>query len=79
MNALLNSLRLWSSSDGASANLTDDQLRREKDILDDRLGKLDSVRSLSGRCDSLLIAILCSKPPSSMPHQATYKVRAHFD
>ncbi|KAK5950264.1 hypothetical protein OHC33_008733 [Knufia fluminis] len=43
MNALLNSLRLWSSSDGSSANLTDDQLRREKDILEDKLGKLDSA------------------------------------
>lgn len=29
LNALLNSLRLWSSSDGTSAHLTDEQLKRE--------------------------------------------------
>jgi hypothetical protein len=79
MNALLNSLRLWSSSDGASANLTDDQLRREKDILEDKLGKLDSVRSHFERCDSLFIAILFPTLPSSMLHQASYKVCVHSD
>lgn len=46
LSALLNSIRLWASSDGTSANLTDEQLKREKKILEDKLGKLDSVCDL---------------------------------
>lgn len=43
MFQLLNSLRLWASSDGTSRNLTEGQLKREAEILKERLHKLDSV------------------------------------
>lgn len=46
LNALLNSLRLWSSSDGSNANLTDEQLQREKTVLESKLGQLDTVCTL---------------------------------
>lgn len=58
LNALLNSLRLWRSSDGTSANLTDEQLQREKDVLEGKLDQLDTVRSLSACMTSLLACSL---------------------
>jgi hypothetical protein len=47
LSQLLNSLRLWSSSDGTVANLTEGQKAREAQILADKLKKLDTV-SLEG-------------------------------
>jgi GTPase SAR1 family protein/predicted nucleic acid-binding Zn-ribbon protein len=44
MSQLLNSLRLWASSDGSSSNLTELQRSQEAKILKDRLDKLDKVR-----------------------------------
>lgn len=55
LSTLLNSLRLWSSSDGTNANLTDEQTQREKKILEDKLGKLDSVCGLFELYDTLLL------------------------
>ena len=43
MSQLLNSLRLWASSDGSSSNLTELQRSQEAKILKDRLDKLDKV------------------------------------
>lgn len=45
MFQLLNSLRLWASNDGTGKNLSEGQLQREGQILNDRLTKLDSVSS----------------------------------
>ena len=47
MSQLLNSLRLWASSDGSSNNLTELQKSQEAKILKDRLGKLDGVSAHS--------------------------------
>jgi GTPase SAR1 family protein len=43
MSQLLNSLRLWASSDGSSSNLTELQKSQEAKILKEKLGKLDNV------------------------------------
>ena len=45
MFQLLNSLRLWASNDGTGRNLTEGQLKREAQILKERLSKLDAVSS----------------------------------
>jgi hypothetical protein len=45
MFQLLNSLRLWASNDGTGRNLTKAQLKREAQILKERLNKLDAVSS----------------------------------
>ncbi|KIX00086.1 uncharacterized protein Z518_10223 [Rhinocladiella mackenziei CBS 650.93] len=41
MYQLLNSLRLWASNDGTSKNLSEGQLKREAQILKEKLSKLD--------------------------------------
>jgi GTPase SAR1 family protein len=43
LSQLLNSLKLWASSDGSSNNLTELQKSQEAKILKDKLSKLDSV------------------------------------
>ena len=78
LNALLNSLRLWSSSDGTSAHLTDDQLRREKEILEGKLGQLDTVRSLFGLYDPLF-ALFCSRCRKWLKCYANYRFRPSRD
>jgi hypothetical protein len=45
LSQLLNSLRLWASSDGSSNNLTEMQKWHEVTFLKDKLGTLDKVRS----------------------------------
>ena len=50
MFQLLNSLRLWAANDGSSRFLTEAQVKRESQILKERLGKLDSVS-----CPPLLV------------------------
>jgi hypothetical protein len=44
LSQLLNSLRLWSSSDGVGRMLSEGQLKREALWLEDRLNKFDKVR-----------------------------------
>src|SRR2546423_5308894 len=43
MSQLLNSLRLWASSDGSSSNLTELQKSQEAKVLKNKLSKLDRV------------------------------------
>ncbi|KAJ9613364.1 hypothetical protein H2200_003306 [Cladophialophora chaetospira] len=43
MFQLLNSLRLWSSNDGTGRQLTEGQLKREAQILKERMSKLDNA------------------------------------
>ncbi|EXJ55268.1 hypothetical protein A1O7_08194 [Cladophialophora yegresii CBS 114405] len=43
MFQLLNSLRLWASNESTGTNLTEGQIKREAEILKERLAKLDSA------------------------------------
>ncbi len=57
MFQLLNSLRLWSSNDGSGRNLTEGQLKREAQILKERMSKLDSVSTLSLSVDPFVLLV----------------------
>lgn len=46
ISQLLNSLRLWASSDGSTSNLTEMQKSQEAKILKDKLNQLDKVRAV---------------------------------
>ena len=50
LSQLLNSLRLWSSSDGVVRMLSEGQLKRESLWLEDRLTKFDKVRKVFFFC-----------------------------